>query len=381
MMPARIMVVFGTRPEAVKMAPVVRELHNHPGLLVPVVCVTAQHREMLDQVLELFELQPDHDLNVMRSNQSLSDLTCNVLNGIDDVLRRESIDMVLVQGDTTTTFAAALAAFYQKVPVGHIEAGLRTYDRHNPFPEELNRVLTTRLADVHFAPTREARENLLQEGISDEQILVTGNTVIDALLSIVDQVNESCGNGHVRRRILVTAHRRESFGKPLEEVCRAILDLVEQHADVEVVFPVHLNPHVRTTVHGLLAGHERIHLSGPLGYAEFSRELAKAHLVLTDSGGVQEEAPSLGKPVLVLRNETERQEGIAAGTCRLVGTDRERIVREATRLLTDTEAYDAMAHVANPYGDGEASRRIVQWILNRFESTGRTTVASQDDSC
>ena len=368
----RVMIAFGTRPEAVKMAPIVRELQKHGDRVRPIIAVTAQHREMLDQVLQLFALRADYDLNVMQTNQTLTELTCSILQGMERILRRESVDLLLVQGDTTTTLSAALAAFYQRVPVGHVEAGLRTYNKHFPYPEEMNRLLTSQLADVHFAATEQARQNLLREGVGDDRIVVTGNTVIDALLSVVPKGNATGRNNiEIRRMVLVTAHRRESFGEPLEDICRAILDIVEGHRDVEVMFPVHLNPNVRAVVHRLLGRHERIRLTEPMGYADFARTMSQADLILTDSGGVQEEAPALGKPVLVLRNETERQEGIQAGTCRLVGTDRRRIAEEANRLLTNDDAYRAMAQAVNPYGDGEASRRIVEWILNRFGSLRR----------
>jgi len=364
---ANIMVVFGTRPEAVKMAPIVRELKKHPARLRPVVVVTAQHREMLDQVLELFEIEPDYDLNIMKDRQSLSDVTSNVLKGMEDILAKEAIDLMIVQGDTTTTFSAALAAFYQQIPVAHVEAGLRTFQMYNPFPEEVNRVLTTRLSSVHFAPTEQAQDNLLREGIPQEDVVVTGNTVIDALLSIVDPADSQLnGNGHPGRKVLVTAHRRESLGEPMRQVCLAILDIVNEHEDVEVVFPVHLNPRVQETVRELLSEHERIQLIDPLPYREFSQQIAESYLILTDSGGVQEEAPSLGKPVLVLRNETERQEGVDAGTCRLVGTNRSEIFTQADRLLSNEAEYQKMAQAVNPYGDGSASRRIVEWILQRF---------------
>ncbi|MGE0375674.1 MAG: non-hydrolyzing UDP-N-acetylglucosamine 2-epimerase [Planctomycetaceae bacterium] len=361
-----VMVVFGTRPEAIKMAPIVRELQKRAEYLRTLVVVTAQHRQMLDQVLELFRIQPDYDLDVMTEGQTLSDVTSKVLRGVEEILGRESIDLVLVQGDTTTTFAAALAAYYRKIAVGHVEAGLRTRNKYFPFPEEMNRVLTTRLSDIHFAPTEQAETNLLEEGIRKDQILVTGNTVIDALLSVVGTANGSRTGLSGRRRILVTAHRRESFGEPLEHICRALLDIVQEHDDVEIVFPVHLNPNVRRTVFGMLSGHERVHLTDPLAYGEFAEEIFKSHMILTDSGGIQEEAPSLGKPVLVLRGETEREEGVRAGTCRLVGSDHGRIVEEVRSLLTDRCAYDAMSQAVNPYGDGTASVRIADWIVNEF---------------
>lgn len=362
-----VMVVFGTRPEAIKMAPVVKELRKHPDRIRVIVTLTAQHREMLDQVLELFHVRADYDLDLMTRDQTLSSLTSAVITRLGAVIEREPVDLLLVQGDTTTTFCAALSAFYRHIPVGHVEAGLRTHDKYYPFPEEVNRTLTSCLSSVHFAPTELAKSNLLSEGIPGDSIIVTGNTVIDALLSVVETegfANTSSNNG--RKEILVTAHRRESFGKPLEEICKALLDIAAKHPDVSIVFPVHLNPKVQASVRRYLAGHGRIRLTVPLGYRDFARQIASSYLILTDSGGVQEEAPALGKPVLVLRNETERQEGLKAGTCRLVGPHRQRILDAVETLLADSWEYSKMARAVNPYGDGKAAQRIVEFILEHF---------------
>ncbi len=371
----RIMTVFGTRPEAIKMAPVVRELQaRHDELAVRVV-VTAQHREMLDQVLDLFQICPDHDLDIMEPNQTLTGVTSRVLAGLAEILVQERPDMVLVHGDTTTTFAAALAAFYHQIPVGHVEAGLRTGQKYAPFPEELNRRLAGVLADLHFAPTAIARSNLVREGIRPEKVLVTGNTVIDALLDVVNRPYTFtdpllAGLGQRRRLLLVTAHRRENLGDPMYNIFRALRDIAGRFPDVEVAFPVHKNPKVRSIAAEVLGGAERIHLIEPLDYAPFAHLMARAHLVLTDSGGMQEEAPSLGKPVLVLRQTTERPEAVTAGTVVLVGTDYHHILRETTRLLTDPAAYRQMASAVNPYGDGLAAGRTVDgllWFLGRRE--------------
>ena len=366
----KVLSCFGTRPEAVKMAPVVKELERRSEFESKVV-VTAQHREMLDQVLDLFGIQPDYDLDIMRENQSLFDVTTRALEGLGPVIEAESPDVLLVQGDTTTTFAAALAAFYLKVPVGHVEAGLRTYDKRHPFPEEINRQLTTVLADFHFAPTRLSKENLLKEGVPEERIFITGNTVIDALLSVVRDDYEfegeelkKVGKGG-KRLVLVTAHRRENWGEPLEEICRAIKELSEAH-DIEIVFSVHRNPRVREAVGKVLNACERVHLVEPLDYEPFVQLINASYLILTDSGGIQEEAPSLGKPVLVLREVTERPEGVEAGTVKVVGRSSARIVKEASCLLDYPEAYEAMAKAVNPYGDGHASERIVEILLKHL---------------
>lgn len=368
----RILSVFGTRPEAIKMAPVIKALRRAKGV-EPGVCVTAQHREMLDQVLEVFDIKPDFDLNVMAPDQDLVDVTSAVLAGAVGVIRRFRPDRILVHGDTTTSFAAALAGFYQKVPVGHVEAGLRTGAIYAPFPEEMNRRLTDCIADLLFAPTETARQNLLREGAADGRIVVTGNTVIDALLDAVDMIKKdsaACRRFEQsfpfatgkRRLILVTGHRRENFGPGFERICRALKRLSER-GDIEIVYPVHLNPNVQEPVRRILNGHPRVHLIEPLAYLPFVYLMDRCHLVITDSGGIQEEAPSLGKPVLVMRDVTERPEAVAAGTVRLVGTDTGAIVAEAERLLDDPAAYAAMSRAHNPYGDGRASARIVKELL------------------
>lgn len=363
----KILVTFGTRPEAIKMAPVVEALKADAAFEVK-VCVTAQHRQMLDQVLELFGIRPDFDLNLMQPGQDLTDITSNVLLGMRGVLRQWRPDWLLVHGDTTTTFAAALAAYYEKVAVGHVEAGLRTGNIYSPWPEEMNRRLAGALTALHFAPTERARENLLREGVATECIHVTGNTVIDALLEVVARIR---GDNELqarfarqfaflatgRRLVLVTGHRRENFGTGFERICRALHQLGERE-DVEIVYPVHLNPNVQEPVRRILADAPRIHLIEPLDYLPFVYLMDRAHLIITDSGGVQEEAPSLGKPVLVMRDTTERPEAVDAGTVKLVGTDEAAIVREANRLLEDPAAYEQMAHAHNPYGDGLAGGRI-----------------------
>jgi UDP-N-acetylglucosamine 2-epimerase (non-hydrolysing) len=362
----KILVVIGTRPEAIKMAPVVQEVSRRSGMDVA-VCLTAQHRELLDQAVATFGIRADYDLNVMRPDQTVSGLTSAVLSAMESVLTDAKPDVVLVHGDTTTSFTAALAAFYAKTPVGHVEAGLRTHDRHRPYPEEMNRRLCDALCDYHYAPTPLARDNLIKEGIAQENLLVTGNTVIDALLQIAGQTHTFADPaleqaGRDRRLLLVTAHRRESFGRPLREMCKAMRTLADNNADLEVVYPVHPNPRVRETVDATLAGHERVHLLAPLDYTHFVHLMKKAAVVLTDSGGIQEEAPSLGKPVLVMREVTERPEAIEAGTARLVGTSCARIVAEVQRLLDDPAAYSAMANAVNPYGDGHASERIADHL-------------------
>jgi UDP-N-acetylglucosamine 2-epimerase (non-hydrolysing) len=371
-MPIKVMPVFGTRPEAIKLAPVIKELERRPDEFDLVITVTAQHRQMLDQVLRLFDITPDHDLDVMKPEQTVFEVTARVLLGLEPVLRQEMPDVVLVQGDTTTVMAAALAAFYLKIPVAHVEAGLRSYDKFQPFPEEINRRVVSHVGDWHFPPTPAARENLLREGIADERITVTGNTVIDALLATVnpnyvfDHPVLGAMDFKRRRVILATTHRRENWGQPLRDICHAIRALVEKHADVEVVYAVHLNPQVQRVVKAELADLPRVHLLEPLDYEPFVQLMSRAHFILTDSGGVQEEAPSLNKPVLVLRNVTERPEGAHAGTLKLVGTDREAIFREAERLLTDPVEYQRMASAPNPYGDGQASRRIAD-VLARLK--------------
>lgn len=364
----KVLAVMGTRPEAIKMAPVIQELKARGGFTVR-VCLTAQHRELLDRVIELFRIPVDHDLNVMRPGQSLDHITSRVLVELGRVLQLEKPDVVLVHGDTTTTFAAALACYYHSTPVGHVEAGLRTYDKQRPFPEEMNRRLSDVLCDYHYAPTPLAAQHLRGEHIPEAQILVTGNTVIDALLDVAqrpyefeDPLLKSAGDG--RRLILVTAHRRESFGERFEQMCRAMRDLVQRNPGVELVYPVHPNPNVRRVVDALLAGHERISIIEPLEYLPFVHLLKKAYLVLTDSGGVQEEAPALGKPVLVMREVTERPEAITAGTAMLVGNTYEGIVAGVQRLLDDAERYRGMANAVNPYGDGLASKRIADHLAS-----------------
>lgn len=361
----KVMTVFGTRPEAIKMAPVIKELQKVKDIDT-VVAVTAQHRDMLDQVLHLFDIKPDYDLNLMEEGQDLYSITTGVLTGLKDIMAREKPDLVLVHGDTTTTFAAALAAFYQKTPVGHVEAGLRTHYRYSPYPEEMNRTLTGRLAELHFAPTDKAKENLLAESTALFKIWVTGNTVIDALLETI-RPEYSFGEDFAdinfnHRLLLVTTHRRENWGDKMRNIYEALIDLVNEFPDVEVVFPVHKNPVVRDVAEEVLKGRDRIHLIEPLDYEPFANLMNASYLVLTDSGGMQEEAPSLGKPVLVLRDTTERPEALQAGTVKLVGTNRDMIYKEARLLLTDSKEYEKMARAINPYGDGKAAERIVNII-------------------
>ncbi|HEY9746512.1 MAG TPA: UDP-N-acetylglucosamine 2-epimerase (non-hydrolyzing), partial [Oculatellaceae cyanobacterium] len=351
-------------------APVVHALSRYPDEFDSRVCVTAQHREMLDQVLELFQIRPDHDLNLMMPNQDLFQITTNVLLGMKRVLEEEKPDVVLVHGDTTTTMAATLASFYLKIPVGHVEAGLRTWDKYYPFPEEINRVVTDSIAELYFAPTEGSKQNLLKCGVPEEKIYLTGNTVIDALFYTINRENR---NGALpvtlddnKRLILVTVHRRENFGQPLNEICRALQTLVEKYDDVEMVIPVHPNPNVRGTVHKMLGTLPRVHLIEPQDYEPFCRLMERSNIILTDSGGVQEEAPSLSKPVLVLRDETERPEAVSMGTVKLVGPHYERIMAEADCLLNDPDAYQRMAKAVNPYGDGNASERIIQ-ALREFK--------------
>lgn len=367
----KVMTVFGTRPEAIKMAPVVLELQKHADRIQTIVAVTAQHRQMLDQVLDLFQITPDYDLDIMSQEQTLYDITTKSLMGLKDVLAKEKPDLVLVHGDTTTTFAGALASYYQQVPVGHVEAGLRTGDIYSPFPEEMNRKLTGAIAAIHFAPTATAKANLLKENVNPSHIYVTGNTVIDALMTTVagdydfgDDLKDVDFQNH--RVILLTTHRRENLGEPMRHIYKALRRIIEEIPDTEIVFPVHRNPLVRKVVEEELAGVDRIHLIDPMEYEPFANLMSLSSLVLTDSGGIQEEAPSLGKPVLVLRNTTERPEAVEAGTVRLIGTDKDVVYAETKRLLTDQDAYDAMSNAVNPYGDGKASQRIVQAILHVF---------------
>lgn len=363
----KVMAIFGTRPEAIKMAPVVRELLKHPEIETK-VCLTAQHREMLDQVVDLFQLPVDYDLDIMKQGQSLYDITDRVLLGLKEVLEKEKPDLVLVHGDTTTTFSATLAAFYQQIDVGHVEAGLRTGNMYSPFPEEANRRLTSVLTALHFAPTETARQNLLKENQKDDHIFTVGNSVIDALLATVkkDYVFEDKELQEIeehKRIILVTTHRRENLGEPMRNVYRALRRLVQTVPGTEVVFPVHRNPLVRQAVKEVLDGVPGIHLVDPMEYEPFTNLMARSAIILTDSGGIQEEAPSLGKPVLVLRDTTERPEAVASGTVKLVGTDEDKVYNTAYKLLTDEEAYREMAESINPYGDGHTSERIVQAIL------------------
>ena len=367
----KIMTVFGTRPEAIKMAPLVHQLRQYEEL-EPFVCVTAQHRQMLDQVLEIFEITPDADLNVMKDRQTLIQITTRALEGLDRVMKEEKPDMVLVHGDTTTTFVASLAAFYNQIPVGHVEAGLRTWNKYSPFPEEVNRQLTGVVSELHFAPTYQAANNLKQENKDQEKIYITGNTVIDALKTTVRKdyhhpVLEKIGGNKL---VLMTAHRRENLGEPMARMFRAIRRLVDKHEDIAVVYPVHLNPAVVEAAEKYLGKHDRIHLIHPLDAVDFHNFMSRAHLILTDSGGIQEEAPAFGVPVLVLRDTTERPEGIAAGTLKLAGTEEETIFSLSDELLSSQEAYDKMAKAANPYGDGEASRRICEAILHHFGLRG-----------
>jgi UDP-N-acetylglucosamine 2-epimerase (non-hydrolysing) len=365
----KVLVVFGTRPEAIKMAPVVRALNDK---LEVKVCVTAQHREMLDQVLDLFEIVPDYDLDIMKPGQDLFDVTINVLSGMKQVLSEEQPDVVLVHGDTTTTMATSMAAFYLNIPVGHVEAGLRTYNIHSPFPEEFNRQITTKITQFHFAPTENARQNLLNEQVMEQQIYVTGNTVIDALFSMVEKARVadysddileqiqflSREKDNLPRIILVTGHRRENFGQGFEGVCRALRDIALENSDVQIIYPVHLNPNVREPVNRILSNINNIHLVEPMEYLSFIKLMDASYLILTDSGGIQEEAPSLGKPVLVMRDTTERPEAVEAGTVKLVGTDEKEIVRVVNQLLTNKKVYKNMSKAHNPYGDGHASQAI-----------------------
>lgn len=367
----KVMTVFGTRPEAIKMCPLVLELRKHE-CIEPVVCVTAQHREMLDQVLDIFGVKPDYDLDIMKTRQSLAGITTRVLEGMEDVLKKEHPDIVLVHGDTSTSFVAALAAFYEQIKVGHVEAGLRTYDIYSPFPEEMNRQLTGRIANLDFAPTHRNFDNLIKENVDPDKIYITGNTVIDALKTTVKddyKFKDECLSKmdfENKRVIIVTAHRRENLGEPLENICRAIKRIIEKYPDTEAVYPVHLNPAVRETVNGILGNTERVHLIDPLDVTELHNAIARSFMVMTDSGGIQEEAPALAKPVLVLRKETERPEAVAAGTVKIAGVDEDNIFALAEELLSNKAEYNRMAHAANPYGDGEASRRICEALLYEF---------------
>ena len=361
----KVMTIFGTRPEAIKMAPLVKELRKQPDRFDSIVTVTAQHREMLDQVLQTFNITPDYDLDIMKENQTLSEITSNVLIGLDRIMKEAKPDIVLVHGDTTTTFAASISAYYNQIKVGHVEAGLRTWDKYSPFPEEVNRQLTDVIADIYFAPTAESKLNLLKENHPEEKIFITGNTAIDALKETIKKdyhhtVLENIDSDG--KLVLVTMHRRENQGKPMERVFKAIRQVVDQHQDVEIIYPVHLNPIVQKMAENVLGKHPRIHLIAPLEVMDFHNLAAKSYMIMTDSGGVQEEAPSLGVPVLVLRDTTERPEGIAAGTLKLVGTQTEMIIKEMTNLLVNKESHEKMAKANNPYGDGTASERILNSI-------------------
>lgn len=370
----KVMTIFGTRPEAIKMAPLVKELEANSDKIESIVCVTAQHRQMLDQVLDIFDIKPDYDLNIMKDRQTLVEIVTRALEGLDKVMKEAKPDIVLVHGDTSTTFVGSLAAFYNQIAVGHVEAGLRTYNKYFPFPEEVNRRITGVIADMHFAPTKRNENNLLGEKVNPDDIFITGNTVIDALKTTVrddyEFKDESLRNvdWNGKKVIVMTAHRRENIGKPLENICNAVKDIVLKHEDVEVVYPVHLNPAVRETVFGILGDLDRVKLIDPVNADELHNAIKRGYLVLTDSGGLQEEAPSLGKPVLVLRNETERPEAIEAGTVKIAGVERDVIFAMTDELLSDKSEYDKMAKAVNPYGDGMASERIVKAIIERFSN-------------
>ncbi len=373
----KILIVFGTRPEAIKMAPLIKEFEKYPDIFDTKVCVTAQHRQMLDQVLNLFEIKPDYDLDIMKKNQNLYDVTSNALNGLKKVLEEVKPDMVFVHGDTTTTFATSLAAYYQKIDVAHIEAGLRTGDIYSPWPEEGNRKLTSCLTKYHFTPTPNSKQNLLNENIAENHIIVTGNTVIDALFLMIEKIkkdakikekidivfqNHSLKLKNGKKIILVTGHRRENFGEGFVNICEALKELALKNRDIDIIYPMHLNPNVRKTVERILADIENIFLIEPLEYEPFVYLMSKSYMILTDSGGIQEEAPSLGKPVLVMRNTTERPEAIKSGTVKLVGTDKEVIIEEVTKLLNSKDIYNSMSKAANPYGDGKACSKIVGFL-------------------
>lgn len=373
----KVMTIFGTRPEAIKMAPLVKELEAHQSEIESIVCVTAQHRQMLDQVLDIFDITPDYDLNIMKERQTLVEIVTRSLTGLDEVMKNANPDIVLVHGDTSTTFVGSLAAFYNHIAVGHVEAGLRTYNKYFPYPEEVNRRITGVIADMHFAPTKRNEQNLLSERVNPSDIYITGNTVIDALKTTVrsdyefktDMLRNMDWDN--KKVIVMTAHRRENLGEPLRCICNAVRDIVEKYDDVEVVYPVHLNPAVRETVFEILGGNDRIKLIDPVNADELHNAINRGYLVLTDSGGLQEEAPSLGKPVLVLRNETERPEAVEAGTVKIAGVDRDDIFNMTEKLLIDEEAYNKMAKAVNPYGDGFASKRIVDAVIERFSSSCR----------
>lgn len=372
----KVLTIFGTRPEAIKMAPVIKELDSYKSEIRSLVVVTAQHRETLDDILDIFAIKPHYDLNIMQPGQNLFQVTSRVLLGLESILSKERPDIVLVQGDTTTTFSASLAAFYLKIPVGHLEAGLRTYNRHDPFPEEINRRITSNLAELHFTPTANSRDNLVKEGIDKESIFITGNTVIDALFQTIspsyrfrNRVLKEI-DFHKTKVILVTTHRRESLGSPLDEICWALKRLIELHGDIEIIYPVHRNPKVRDSVKKILGDTKRVYLMDPLDYQEFVHLMDRSYLILTDSGGIQEEAPSLGKPVLVLRDTTERPEAVKTGSVKLIGRDQQRIIAETSNLLKHRPAYEKMAREINLYGNGGASKRIVE-ILKKYYRENR----------
>ena len=369
----KVMTIFGTRPEAIKMAPLVKELEKNSDRIESIVCVTAQHREMLDQVLKIFDIKPDYDLDIMHERQTLVNIATRALEGLDEIMKEVKPDVVLVHGDTSTTFAGSLAAYYNQILLGHVEAGLRTYDKYFPFPEEINRRITGVIADMHFAPTKRNENNLLSENTPKENIYVTGNTVIDALKTTVKDDYEFSDEGlktlnwDTKKVIVMTAHRRENLGEPLKNICRAVLRIVNDFDDVEVVYPVHLNPAVREVVFDILGNHDRIKLIDPVNADELHNAIKRGYLVLTDSGGLQEEAPSLGKPVLVLRNETERPEAVDAGTVKIAGVNEDNIYNMTKELIENVNEYEKMAHAVNPYGDGHASERIVKAIIERFD--------------
>lgn len=362
----KILVVFGTRPEAIKMCPVVNELKTHPDFFVTKVCVTGQHRQMLKQVLEIFDVTPDYDLSIMKDSQTLFDITINILNKIKEILEKEKPDIVLVHGDTSTTFATALACYYLRIPVGHVEAGLRTYNIYSPYPEEFNREAVSIISSFNFAPTELSKDNLIKEGKNKDSIFITGNTAIDALKTTVrnDYFNKHLDWAKGSRLILLTAHRRENLGQPMHHMFKAIRRIVDEHPDVKVIYPIHMNPVVRKAAEEELGDDERIRIIEPLDVLDFHNFMARCYMILTDSGGIQEEAPSLGKPVLVMRDTTERPEGIAAGTLKLVGTNEDTIYAEFKKILEDKNEYEKMAKASNPYGDGNASKRIVEILMN-----------------
>ena len=367
----KVMSIFGTRPEAIKMAPLVKELECRKEI-ESIVCVTAQHREMLDQVLETFDIKPNYDLDIMKQGQTLSDITSRVLTGLENIIKEDKPDIVLVHGDTTTTFAGALAAFYNQVAIGHVEAGLRTYDKYSPFPEEMNRQMVDCMTDMYFAPTKLSKDNLLKQNIDENKIYITGNTAIDAMSKTVDKNYKHKELEWIKddeRMILLTAHRRENLGEPMRNIFRAIKRITDEFEDVKVIYPIHKNPKVREIAKEIFGNTNKIKLIEPLEVFDFHNFQNKSYIIMTDSGGIQEEAPSLGKPVLVLRDTTERPEGIDAGTLKLVGTDEETIYKEAKRLLTNKEEYNKMSHASNPYGDGTASKKIVDAIIVKFGGT------------